>query len=266
MRGERGRGARRQRPWQDCDRTWPSIVTRTTAARLRSAFARQVESCPPRRRLPPSPRRCASDATVIGLVGLAHCVSHFSQLLLPPLFPWLKHEFDVSYTELGAAADDLLRRLVRGAGGVGLRRRPLRAAAGPVRRPGACSALAAFGFAVSTSYAMLAFFSVVAGIGNGVFHPVDYTLLNRKIASARGSAMPTACTASPAAWAGRWRRRCWCRSRWRSWRTALPSALRADARGARWCSGSTGRISARAADVPGRRPRRGAGPKAASTS
>jgi hypothetical protein len=28
---------------------------------------------------------------------------------------------------------------------------------------------------------MLAFFSVVAGIGNGVFHPVDYTLLNRKI-------------------------------------------------------------------------------------
>jgi predicted MFS family arabinose efflux permease len=28
---------------------------------------------------------------------------------------------------------------------------------------------------------MLAFFSIVAGIGNGVFHPVDYTLLNRKI-------------------------------------------------------------------------------------
>ena len=28
------------------------------------------------------------DATVIGLVGLAHAVSHFSQLLLAPLFPW----------------------------------------------------------------------------------------------------------------------------------------------------------------------------------
>ena len=41
--------------------------------------------------------------------------------------------------------------------------------------------LAAFGFAASTSYAMLAMFSVVAGIGNGVFHPVDYTLLNRKV-------------------------------------------------------------------------------------
>ena len=42
-------------------------------------------------------------------------------------------------------------------------------------------ALAAFGYAVSTSYAMLVFFAVVAGIGNGVFHPVDYTLLNRKV-------------------------------------------------------------------------------------
>ena len=29
------------------------------------------------------------DASVIGLVGLAHGISHFSQLLLAPLFPWL---------------------------------------------------------------------------------------------------------------------------------------------------------------------------------
>src|SRR3977135_2936718 len=41
------------------------------------------------------------DATVIGLVGLAHCVSHFSQLLLSPLFPWLKDAFGASYAELG---------------------------------------------------------------------------------------------------------------------------------------------------------------------
>ena len=27
------------------------------------------------------------DATVIGLVGMAHSISHFSQLLLAPLFP-----------------------------------------------------------------------------------------------------------------------------------------------------------------------------------
>ena len=38
--------------------------------------------------------------------------------------------------------------------------------------------VAAFGYAVSTSYGMLAGFAVVGDLGNGVFHPVDYTLLN----------------------------------------------------------------------------------------
>jgi predicted MFS family arabinose efflux permease len=32
---------------------------------------------------------------------------------------------------------------------------------------------------------MLAIFAAVAGVGNGVFHPVDYTLLNRKVAPSR---------------------------------------------------------------------------------
>ena len=41
------------------------------------------------------------DAGVIGLVGVAHMISHFSQLLLAPLFPWLKDAFGVSYTQLG---------------------------------------------------------------------------------------------------------------------------------------------------------------------
>ena len=48
---------------------------------------------------PPSTLR--EDAIVIGLVGMAHSVSHFSQLLLAPLFPWLKDAFGVSYAELG---------------------------------------------------------------------------------------------------------------------------------------------------------------------
>ena len=37
----------------------------------------------------------------IGLVGMAHGISHFSQLLLAPLFPWLKDDFVVSYAQLG---------------------------------------------------------------------------------------------------------------------------------------------------------------------
>ena len=51
----------------------------------------------------PSPplRPARADAQLIGLVGMAHLISHFSQLLLAPLFPWLKDAFAVSYAELG---------------------------------------------------------------------------------------------------------------------------------------------------------------------
>ena len=49
--------------------------------------------------LPAVPLR--QDAGVIGLVGMAHLISHFSQLLLAPLFPWLKDAFNASYIELG---------------------------------------------------------------------------------------------------------------------------------------------------------------------
>jgi MFS transporter, FSR family, fosmidomycin resistance protein len=44
---------------------------------------------------------------------------------------------------------------------------------------------AAMGFAFSPSYTVLLFFSALAGVGNGVFHPVDFTLLNRKVHASR---------------------------------------------------------------------------------
>src|SRR5512145_698454 len=43
-----------------------------------------------------------ADAKVTSLVGLAHGLSHFFQLVLPPLFPIVKDEFGVSYAALGA--------------------------------------------------------------------------------------------------------------------------------------------------------------------
>ena len=42
-----------------------------------------------------------ADATTISVVGLAHATSHFFQLLLPPLFPWLATEFSLSFAQLG---------------------------------------------------------------------------------------------------------------------------------------------------------------------
>jgi MFS transporter, FSR family, fosmidomycin resistance protein len=46
-------------------------------------------------------------------------------------------------------------------------------------------ALAAFGYALSSTYWMLAGFAVIAGMGNGVFHPVNYTLLNGRVSAPR---------------------------------------------------------------------------------
>lgn len=41
------------------------------------------------------------DARIIGLVGGAHMISHFLQLVLPPLFPIIRAELGYSWTELG---------------------------------------------------------------------------------------------------------------------------------------------------------------------
>ena len=124
------------------------------------------------------------DATVIGLVGLAHGISHFSQLLLAPLFPWLKVEFGVSYTELGLLLTVffVVSSVVQTASGFVVDRFGPR----PVLLAGlALLGLAALAYASSRSYAMLAASAVLAGLGNGVFHPVDYTLLNRKVHKSR---------------------------------------------------------------------------------
>ena len=122
----------------------------------------------------------SQDAVVIGLVGIAHMISHYSQLLLAPLFPWLKDAFQVSYTELGflMTVFFVVSCAVQTASGFLVDRFGPR----PILFAGlGLIGLAAFGYASSTSYAMLAASAVVGGIGNGVFHPVDYTLLNRKV-------------------------------------------------------------------------------------
>ncbi len=129
-------------------------------------------------------RPARQDAHLIGLVGLAHLISHFSQLLLAALFPWLKEAFNVSYAELGLLMTIffVVSCVVQAASGFAVDRFGPR----PVLFAGlALLGAAAFGFAASPSYALLALWSVVAGVGNGVFHPVDYTLLNRKVQPSR---------------------------------------------------------------------------------
>lgn len=133
--------------------------------------------------LPPAvPLR--QDAGVIGLVGLAHLISHFSQLILPPLFPWLKDALGASYIQLGFLMTIffVVSCGVQAASGFLVDRFGPR----PILFGGlALVALAAFGFALAPNYWTMALLAVVAGTGNGVFHPADYTLLNRKVSQRR---------------------------------------------------------------------------------
>nr|NIO43472.1 MFS transporter [Burkholderiales bacterium] len=125
-----------------------------------------------------------ADAGVIGLVGLGHGTSHFFHLILAPLFPWLKDAFALSYAELG-----LLMTVFFVVSGIG------QALAGfIVDRLGALPVLlgglallfvSALGMAASNSYLALALFAAVAGIGNSVFHPADFTVLNRRVSTTR---------------------------------------------------------------------------------
>src|SRR3954467_8161986 len=129
-------------------------------------------------------RSLRHDANVIGLVGLAHLISHFSQLLLAPLFPWLREEFHASYIELGFLMTlfFVVSCAVQAASGFLVDRHGPR----PILFAGlTLIAIAAFGFAASPNYWSMAFFAIIAGVGNGVFHPVDYTLLNRKVSPPR---------------------------------------------------------------------------------
>lgn len=125
-----------------------------------------------------------ADASLIGLIGLAHLTSHFSQLLLAPLFPWLKDAFGVSYAELGLLMSIffVVSFAVQALSGFVVDRFGPR----PILFGGlALIGIAALGYSVSTSYWMMVGFAALAGVGNGVFHPVDYTLLNGKVSAPR---------------------------------------------------------------------------------
>lgn len=124
------------------------------------------------------------DTAVIALVSVAHGTSHFFQLMLPPLFPWLMREFSLSYTQVG-----LLTTVFFVISGVG------QALAGfAVDRLGAFRVLifgiaalvaAALVLSVSSSYAMLLATAALAGTGNSIFHPADFTLLNHRVSQPR---------------------------------------------------------------------------------
>ncbi len=130
----------------------------------------------------PTPLR--KDARTIGLIGLAHGTSHFFHMLLPPLFPWFIREFGLSYSELGMLVSVFF--IVSGVG---------QALAGfVVDRVGArpvlflalgCFVLAGLAAGLAPGYGGLMLAAALAGLGNAPFHPVDFTILNKRVSPAR---------------------------------------------------------------------------------
>jgi len=126
----------------------------------------------------------ASDVRVISLLSLAHGSSHFFHLILPPLFPWLKTEFALSYAELGLLMSVffVVSCIVQATSGFLVDRIGAR----PVLFVGVgLLALSAIVLSQTNGYGILIFGAVIAGCGNGVFHPVDYTLINHKVSAPR---------------------------------------------------------------------------------
>ncbi|MEA9601343.1 MFS transporter [Polynucleobacter sp. MG-28-Ekke-A2] len=124
--------------------------------------------------------RRASDVRVIGLISLAHGSSHFFHLILPPMFPWLRDAFALSYAELGLLMSVFFVVSCVAQAGSGFL--VDRIGARPVLFCGVgLLVLAALIYSQSNGYAMLLLGAVIAGCGNGIFHPVDYTLINHKV-------------------------------------------------------------------------------------
>src|SRR5262245_59162970 len=125
-----------------------------------------------------------TDGRIIALVGTGHMVSHFLQLVLPPLFPLIRAEFDVSWIALGVVISVFYT-----ASGIG------QTASGFLvdrlgARPVLLGGMSLFAVAIalqgaSPTYWMMLPIAALGGLGNSVFHPADYAILNASVTRGR---------------------------------------------------------------------------------
>jgi MFS transporter, FSR family, fosmidomycin resistance protein len=126
----------------------------------------------------------ARDIRVMSLIGLVHGVSHFFQLVLPPLFPLVKDALAVSYTELGLVMAIMFT--ISGfaqvaAGFVVDRFGPQRVLPAGIALIGLASVAAG----LAQGFWTLLPFAVLLGLGNSVFHPADYAVLSARVTPKR---------------------------------------------------------------------------------
>lgn len=124
------------------------------------------------------------DRRVTSLIGVSHGASHFYQLALPPLFILMNKAEGFSFLELGAltTAFYVASAVCQPMSGFLVDRFGARVVllAGLAMMAGATALMGVFPL-----YPLLFALSIVAGIGNSVFHPCDYSIMNATISEGR---------------------------------------------------------------------------------
>ncbi|MCD8505580.1 MAG: MFS transporter [Burkholderiaceae bacterium] len=138
----------------------------------------QTAALPPLQSSPgPSAR---DDWRTIGLVGSAHAGSHFFQLVIPSLFVPLGSAFGLDFAQLGLLMTMFF--VVSGLGQVASGFIVDRIGPRPVLWFGmATFVVSAVLLATAGGYGTLMLAAIVGGIGNSVFHPADFSILNHRV-------------------------------------------------------------------------------------
>ena len=121
---------------------------------------------------------------VVGAVSAAHFVSHYYIILLAPLLPFVRAEYAVSYTEIGLAfaVFNIVTATLQTPAGFLVDRIGARA----LLVAGLLIGAAAFILVglIDSFWVLVAMFAL-AGVGNTVYHPADYSLLSHHVPSDR---------------------------------------------------------------------------------
>jgi MFS transporter, FSR family, fosmidomycin resistance protein len=120
------------------------------------------------------------DVRVIGLIGIAHGASHYYQLAFVTMLLIVRERVGLSFEQVGVLG--ALFYAVSGFGQTVAGFAVDRFGARPILAGGLAAVGSALGLiAVAHSFAGFAAVAVLGGLGNSVFHPADFALLNASV-------------------------------------------------------------------------------------